>query len=432
METAIRILDILNFPITVAYTITLFFTLSAFIPPRKHPAVKLLGLVLLHIFAQMIIFFGDPLNMLAALAILIAYILLFHQGTPLQKATAVLIFYPTVISVSFLQQNLFSDLFFFLSDAPSDTAAWSVETQFFSTAVWHCSQVCRLLFWIAAYFFVRRYKTQIQSVRIGKRPLLIADAVTLIASAAIFTTQIFVAEYKYITYPLCAVVIVTGFSGIALIAYMSVSEQTAREAEHLKIQHNYYLEKMKSEERVRAVYHDMKNHLLVLEQQSGSADAANMAAELQKQIVDYEDYVHTGNAILDVILKEKSREMREKQIDFSVTADLNGIDFLAPLDISAIFGNGLDNAVEAAEKLPQAQRAVILKAGKVQNFFSVLLENTCITEAPPSKKRTTKQDALWHGFGISSIKKSVEKYGGQTVLKAENGKFTLKILIPIP
>lgn len=432
METAIRILEILNLPISLAYTVTLFVTLTAFLPPRKHPLIRLLGLLPLHIFAQMIIFFGDPINMLAALAIFIVYILLFHQGTPLQKATAVLIFYPTVISVSFLQQNLFSDLFFFLSAAPSDTSTWPVETQFFSTAMWSVSQVCRLLFWIVAYFFVRRYKVQIQAVDIGKRPLLIADAVTLIASAAIFTTQIFVSEYKFITYPLCIVVIVAGFGGIALIAYMSVSEQTAREAEHLQIQHNYYLEKLKSEEKVRAVYHDMKNHLLVLEQQSGSENAAAMAAELQQQIIDYEDYVHTGSDILDIILKEKSREMREKEIDFSVSADLNDIDFLAPLDISAIFGNGLDNAIEASEKLPQAQRAVILKAGKIQNFFSVRLENTCTNETDPYQNRTTKQDALWHGFGIASIKKSVEKYGGQAVLKAENGKFTVKLLIPIP
>lgn len=431
METAIHILDILNFPIAIAYTITLFLTLSAFIPPRRHPLIKLLAIVLLNTFAQMVIFFGDPLNMLGALAIFIVYILLFHQGTPLQKATAVLIFYPTVISVSFLQQNLFGDLFFFLSDAPSDTSSWSIETRLFSTAVWSCSQVCRLLFWIAAFFFVRRYKAQIQSVHIGKRPLLIADAVTLIASAAIFTTQIFVTEYKFITYPLCAVVIVTGFGGIALIAYMSVSEQTALEAQQLQIQHNYYLEKLKSEERVRAVYHDMKNHLLILEQQS-SSEAAKLAAELQQQVIGYEDYIHTGNDILDIILKEKSLEMREKEIDFSVTADLSEIDFLAPLDISSIFGNGLDNAIEASEKLPPTDRVVLLKAGKMQSFFSVLIENNCIGKTDPHTKRTTKQDSFLHGFGISNIKKSVEKYNGQVVMKADNGKFTVKLLIPIP
>ena len=38
-------------------------------------------------------------------------------------------------------------------------------------------------------------------------------------------------------------------------------------------------------------------------------------------------YVHTGNDILDIILKEKSELAREKSIAFSVTADLNGVDF---------------------------------------------------------------------------------------------------------
>ena len=88
----------------------------------------------------------------------------------------------------------------------------------------------------------------------------------------------------------------------------------------------------------------------------------------------------------------------------------NGVDFIEPLDVSTIFGNGLDNAIEASEKLPEEQRAILVKAGKMQNFF----------------------DDFLHGFGISNMRKAVEKYDGQLMTKCENGKFTLKILILIP
>ena len=145
-----------------------------------------------------------------------------------------------------------------------------------------------------------------------------------------------------------------------------------------------------------------------------------------------QDYEHTGNDILDIILKEKSETAREKHIALSVTADLNGVDFIEPLDVSTIFGNGLDNAIEASEKLPEEQRAILVKAGRVQNFFSVLIENSCLQNREYTKQRTTKSDDFLHGFGISNMRKAAEKYDGQLTIKCENEKFTLKILIPIP
>lgn len=200
----------------------------------------------------------------------------------------------------------------------------------------------------------------------------------------------------------------------------------------LQQQFAYYQEKLKDEEKVRSVYHDMKNHLLVLQGKINSPETAEMVEKLQSQVAMYEDYEHTGNDILDIILKEKSETAREKHIDLSVAANLNGVDFIEPLDISTIFGNGLDNAIEASEKLPEEQRAILVKAGKMQNFFSVLIENNCLQDSGNTKSRTTKQDDFLHGFGISNMQKAAEKYEGQLTTKCENGKFTLKILIPIP
>ena len=200
----------------------------------------------------------------------------------------------------------------------------------------------------------------------------------------------------------------------------------------LNQQFAYYQEKLKDEEKVRSVYHDMKNHLLVLQRQINSPETAEMVEKLQSQVAMYEDYEHTGNDILDIILKEKSETAREKHIALSVTADLKGVDFIEPLDISTIFGNGLDNAIEASEKLSEEQRAILVKAGKMQNFFSVLIENNCLQDSGNTKSCTTKNDDFLHGFGISNMRKAVEKYDGQLMTKCENGKFTLKILILIP
>ncbi len=213
--------------------------------------------------------------------------------------------------------------------------------------------------------------------------------------------------------------------------YLREQEQLDKvQIAQLQQQYAYYQDKLKDEERIRSVYHDLKNHLLVMESRQNTEETRQMAETLRSQIADYENYVHTGNEFLDIILKDKAEKAREKNIDFSVFIDFNGIDFIEPLDISTMFGNGIDNAIEASEKLPEDQRVILVKAGKVQDFVSILIENNCLDEVHKDG-HTTKADKFLHGFGISNMKKAAEKYKGTCTITQENGKFTLKILLPV-
>lgn len=213
--------------------------------------------------------------------------------------------------------------------------------------------------------------------------------------------------------------------------YLREQEQRDKvQIAQLQQQYAYYQDKQRDEERIRSIYHDMKNHLLVLEGSQGTDETRKMAQELRTQIADYENYIHTGNDFLDIIIRDKAEKAREKQIDFSALIDFGGVDFIEPLDISTLFGNGIDNAIEASEKLPEEQRVILVKAGKVQEFVSILIENNCIDEAR-TDGRTTKSDKFLHGFGISNMKKAAEKYSGTCTTKREDGRFTLKILVPV-
>ncbi|MFR8010984.1 MAG: ATP-binding protein [Clostridia bacterium] len=216
------------------------------------------------------------------------------------------------------------------------------------------------------------------------------------------------------------------------ILYLREQEQRDKvQIAQLQQQYAYYQDKLKDEERIRSIYHDMKNHLLVLESKQNTEETRQMAQELRTQIADYENYIHTGNEFLDIILKDKSEKAREKHIDFSAIVDFEGVDFIEPLDISTLFGNGIDNAIEACEKLREEDRVILVRAGKVQNFVSILIENNCTVEVLPKGKRTTKADSLLHGFGLSNMQKAAEKYGGTCTTKQVDGKFILKILLPV-
>ena len=111
--------------------------------------------------------------------------------------------------------------------------------------------------------------------------------------------------------------------------------------------------------------------------------------------------------------------------------DFNNINFIETLDISTIFGNALDNAIEGVEKLPEEKRVIFVKAGKVNDFLSIVIENNYNPKIKLENKRTTKKDNFLHGYGIQNIENAVEKYNGTCTITKENEKFALKILIPI-
>lgn len=201
--------------------------------------------------------------------------------------------------------------------------------------------------------------------------------------------------------------------------------------ETLKRQYSYYQDKQKDDERIKSIYHDMKNHLLVLENKENTEETQAMAKKLREQIENYEEYAHTGNDFLDVIIKDKTRIAKEKNIDFIVAIDFNNINFIEPLDISTIFGNAIDNAIEAVEKLQGEKKVIFVKAGKVNDFLSILVENNYDENEKMENRRTSKKDTFLHGYGIQNIENAVEKYNGTCTITKENEKFTLKILLPL-
>ena len=275
---------------------------------------------------------------------------------------------------------------------------------------------------------MRKFLSKIPS-HLNTKTWLIIDMLILASFVAIFTIIYFMPEDNAIVYPICGASIFSSFGCMYLAAYIYDSMQNAYRIQQMESQRDYYKARIVEEERVRSIYHDLKNHLLVMESRQNTEETRQMAENLRSQIADYEDYVHTGNDFLDIILKDKAANAREKQIDFSTMVDFHGIDFMEPLDISTIFGNAIDNAIEASEKLPEDRRLITVRAERIRDMLLIIVENNTqpgnhLTEG------TTKKDRFVHGFGIPNIKKAVEKYGGQCSFRQENETYLLKILLP--
>lgn len=426
----IYVLEILSFLLTLGYTAIFFLILQSFLPLRKNLALNIVAFLVCGFLADSIIYSNDAGSLFGTMLLFFLYVLLFHRGTFMEKLSVILVFYPALIAINYLMLDTGGRLFNMLTNASYEETIRSPTLSLISTAIHTSSLVLRLLFWIGAWLVLRKFLKKIPS-HLNLKTWLIIDMLVMASFVAIFTIIYFMPENTAIVYPICGASIFSSFGCMYLAAYIYDSMQNAYRVQQMEIQRDYYKGRIVEEERVRAIYHDLKNHLLVMESRPHSPETRQMAEALRAQIADYEDYVHTGNEFLDIILKDKAAKAREKRIDFSALAQFKGMDFMEPLDISTIFGNAIDNAIEASEQTPEEQRLVTVKADRVRDLLLIAVENNALPGTQPPGE-TTKSDHFLHGFGIPNIKKAVEKYDGQCSFRQGEGTCLLKILIPIP
>lgn len=180
--------------------------------------------------------------------------------------------------------------------------------------------------------------------------------------------------------------------------------------------------------------HDLKHQIRAIRNAS-KEEIDKYLEEMEDTIRIYESIVKTGNDVLDTILTEKSLYCKDRGITVSCVADGSQMDFINTVDLYAILGNALDNAIEAVEKFKHKEKRQIdvmiyrQQSFLVMNIVNPMKEELIFEEELPV---STKGDNRYHGFGLRSMKYLVKKYDGYLTVSKEDGCFSLKILIPIP
>jgi hypothetical protein len=188
---------------------------------------------------------------------------------------------------------------------------------------------------------------------------------------------------------------------------------------------------------IRRLYHDVKNHLLAIQSMAGSEGEVNdYLNELLPKFEGYETQVRTGNQTIDAILSEKIQIAYSDGIRFNVCLDLAGLEYVRTVDLVTIFGNAVDNSIEALKKIKDSDgdKYLFIKSSSFANNTVIRFQNRFEgrIELRGGDPVTTKKDAEMHGLGISSIRNAVSRYGGTVSVKAdnENREFTLTVMLP--
>ena len=179
-------------------------------------------------------------------------------------------------------------------------------------------------------------------------------------------------------------------------------------------------------------YHDIKHQLMLLSTMSDEDKRKAKLLDMESRIASYDAVVRTGNDYLDTVLTEKKLICQNNHIAMSCIADGKQLDFMDELDLYTLFGNALDNAIEANKNIPDENNRWI--SVQIQNKKGILLVEIVnpyegsLTFGSDKLPLTTKPNTINHGFGTKSIRQIIEHYDGQMIIKAEQQKYLLRIV----
>ncbi len=178
--------------------------------------------------------------------------------------------------------------------------------------------------------------------------------------------------------------------------------------------------------------HDMKNQLSVIKTLHGQTRIDSIT-ELENSIDVYSSIAKTGNEALDIVLTQKGLICSSKNIKFTYIIDGKSFSFMKPTDITSLFGNILDNAIESTSDEDNDYKLIKLSCETKKDFLQIQETNYCHKDLKFKNGLpiTTKEDKTSHGYGMKSISYIIEKYQGQIKVILENNIFHLYILIPL-
>ena len=204
--------------------------------------------------------------------------------------------------------------------------------------------------------------------------------------------------------------------------------------ERINLSHKNYENMIQAQEKLRYVYHDLKNHMICMKSYDTKEEIISYINNLEFQINDFENLRNTGNKTLDIILNDKICLCKKYNIELEDSINISKLNFIKENDICAIFANALDNAIQACINInDEIEKRIEVKATYINGFAVIKFINTKINDIKFTGDRikTSKEDNKIHGIGLASIKYIVNKYDGEVIVNYSENEFILKIMIPI-
>ena len=180
----------------------------------------------------------------------------------------------------------------------------------------------------------------------------------------------------------------------------------------------------------RSSVHDYKNNIIALRQlaSEGNMEGIREYLDCESELLDKKMfYIRTGCSVVDTIVNTKQGLAEKKGITFVVNASIPEKHNIRELDMANILGNLLDNAIEASEG--EAEPYIDLTLRQEKTFILIKVINKYSRDLS-KKLETTKNQKLFHGIGIGSVKSVLKEYEGEFSIEKSGDEVVAKAMIP--
>ena len=242
------------------------------------------------------------------------------------------------------------------------------------------------------------------------------------------------ADYFLLCANLCCVV----FANLYLFYSLKVEDeknsmefQLAMMKQQESMQFEHYERQREKYGKSIEILHDVSKHIRSIEElyRAGVTDKAmeytRQIGGILKPLVPEE---YSDNPMLNILLTDRKQAAESMGIRFVVKVESTGLGFIEPVDVTTLFGNLLENAMQAALKC-SGERYIKVHIKNYNEMLSIRIENSVEKEVRIKNGRPVSTGGRGAGIGCLNVERCVEKYGGSVLYKNGNGKFFSDVIL---
>lgn len=370
----------------------------------------------------------NPFANLAALVGVLLLISLLFQGNALQKIVEISIFIGVGILVEPVGLILLRSFQYHYSEI-------KVYQYYFVTVIGELIR-CNLIYMVCRI-------SQLKNLRPSGLPKGVAGAIAIVFILAVVNCCLIVVlsleSGTLKSLVMCISTIISIMLTYYFILYITERFTSLMKERHedeiyweeMHYQEVYYREVEKRNDYVQTLKHDLKNRMAGLYYllEKGTIDQIKeQLRQMYQELETVDDSCYSDNPVVDSVLRIKAGIAKKAGIHMESSVFIPKKMQMDTGDIGVLYGNLLDNALEACQKVTEENRYIQIENKYMDGKLILIIENSKDSGKNPDL-HTTKEDTYSHGRGISSIRKVVEKYNGTASFSNKGDSFEVAVML---
>ncbi len=210
--------------------------------------------------------------------------------------------------------------------------------------------------------------------------------------------------------------------------------QTDLMHQHQQLQLQMYRELQNMYQKTCETAHDINRHITSLKTwiaETSTRDAEQYLSDLSAATKQLRPRIQNQNKILEIILNTVATRCESENIQFDMEVEDFSLQFLSEMDITTIFSNLLDNAVDACMEVENGPKQIKMVLCQNLGLVALRIANTCNkpNHVLPRRWHSTKENHM--GLGLSNVEKAVEKYHGVVSYQMKQKRFQVSVTLPL-